>query len=78
MVLHPDTQKRAQDEIDAVLHGVRLPVFDDQQRLPYVNAIVEEVIRWHPAASFGQQHLLANCHALMKTFVSFASYVDPR
>jgi len=53
MVLHPDVQKRAQKEIDSIVGTGRLPDFDDEKLLPYVSAIVEEVMRWHPVAPIG-------------------------
>jgi cytochrome P450 len=48
MVIFPEVQKLAQQELDSVLHGKRLPDFDDMTSLPYVMALVMEVQRWHP------------------------------
>ena len=48
MLLHPISQKKAHDELDAVLGPGRLPDFDDRVSLPYVDAIVMETLRWHP------------------------------
>ncbi len=62
MTLGPDIQKRAQAELDAVLsagssgHWTRLPTFADRPQLPYVNAIVLEVLRWNPAVPLGLAH----------------------
>jgi hypothetical protein len=53
MVLHPDAQSRAQREIDNVVGTGRLPNFGDELSLPYVSALVEEVMRWHPVAPVG-------------------------
>ncbi|KAI0315374.1 CyP450 monooxygenase [Amylostereum chailletii] len=50
MVMHPDAQKKAQKEIDTVLGSTRLPEFEDESSLPYVGALVKEVLRWHPGA----------------------------
>ena len=47
MVLHPDTQRKAQKSIDRVCQG-RLLDFSDYDRLPYVHAIVKECLRWNP------------------------------
>ena len=47
MVLHPDVVRKAQAEIDAVVGMDRLPSFADRERLPYINALVLEVMRWH-------------------------------
>ncbi|KAI0316472.1 cytochrome P450 [Amylostereum chailletii] len=53
MVLNPEAQKKAQEELDAVLLGSRLPEFEDEASLPYVGALVKEVFRWHPGAPLG-------------------------
>ncbi|KAJ7251434.1 cytochrome P450 [Mycena rebaudengoi] len=48
MLANPDVQKRAQEEIDAVVHEGHLPSFEDEESLPYVSALVKEVLRWKP------------------------------
>jgi hypothetical protein len=53
MVLYPEVQKKAQVEIDAVMGTNRLPDFDDRPSLPYINAIVKELMRWHLVLPFG-------------------------
>jgi cytochrome P450 len=53
MVLHPEAQRRAQMEIDKVVGTDRLPDFRDEMSLPYVSALVKEVMRWHPVAPIG-------------------------
>lgn len=50
MTLFPNVQKKAQAEIDAVIGHERLPTHADRERLPYVNALVTEVLRWNPVA----------------------------
>jgi cytochrome P450 len=57
MMLHPDVQKRAQNEIEQIIGFGRLPTFEDRQSLPYINACVLEVLRWHPSTPLGK-HLL--------------------
>lgn len=53
MTRHPDIQVEAQREIDAVVGNARLPDFSDEQSLPYVTAILKEVLRLNPVAPFG-------------------------
>lgn len=53
MSLYPDVQKKAQDEIDSVIGNDRLPRFEDRDNLPYVDALVKEVFRFHPVAPLG-------------------------
>ena len=48
MALHPDIMRKVQHEIDAVTGGDRLPTFDDHPRLPFVDAVCREVLRWQP------------------------------
>ncbi|GJE90538.1 cytochrome P450 [Phanerochaete sordida] len=49
MALHPDTLVAAQAEIDRVVGTGRLPLISDRAHLPYVGALIQEVMRWHPA-----------------------------
>ena len=56
MSLHPNVQRRAQAELDAVVGPARLPDFGDRPALPYVNAIIREVLRWMPAVPLGLAH----------------------
>nr|BAK09432.1 cytochrome P450 [Postia placenta] len=56
MVLFPEVQKKAQEQIDNVV-GQRLPTFDDRDSLPYVDAIYQETQRWHPAVLLGFPHV---------------------
>ena len=59
MVAYPEVQYRAQAELDAVVGRARLPSFADAPRLPYVQAVVREVLRWRPAVRLGIPHALA-------------------
>jgi cytochrome P450 len=49
-LLYPDMQKRAQEELDAVTGRERLPTFEDRPRLPFLDAVCMEVLRWRPVA----------------------------
>ena len=53
MVLHPETQRRAQAEIDAIVGRERMPTFADRQHLPYINALIKELLRWRTVAPLG-------------------------
>ena len=54
MTLFPEAQKKAQAEIDAVVGTDRLPVLEDRERLPYVDALVKEVLRFNPVAPLSE------------------------
>jgi cytochrome P450 len=56
MVAFPEVQPRAQAELDAVVGRARLPTYADAPRLPYVRAIIKEVIRWRPVVRLGVPH----------------------
>ncbi|KAF8077583.1 cytochrome P450 [Lyophyllum atratum] len=56
MALHPEVAKKAQVEIDNVVGNDRLPTFEDRPRLPYVDALVKEVLRWHAVGPTGIPH----------------------
>jgi len=43
MLVFPEVQRRAQDELDRVVGRARLPTFSDMKHLPYIQAIVKEV-----------------------------------
>ena len=53
LVTHPDTLKAAHEELDSVIGLARTPSFDDEPRLPYIRALVKEVLRWRPVAVLG-------------------------
>jgi Cytochrome P450 len=53
LAMYPDAQRRAQEEIDSVIGPNRLPDWDDYERLPYLQAVVKEVVRMWPVAPLG-------------------------
>lgn len=56
MILFPDVQVKAQEEIDRVIGTERLPNFNDRDKLPYIDALVKETTRWWPIAPMGFPH----------------------
>jgi len=56
MIAFPEIQRKAQAEIDQVIGAGRLPGFQDRRNLPYIDAVVKELLRWHPAARMGLPH----------------------
>ena len=64
MALYPEVQRHAQAELDSVL-GVgsevsepigpeRLPTLADRIRLPYIEAILKECLRWRPVVAISE------------------------
>lgn len=56
MVLYPEIQRKAHAEIDAIIGHDRLPIHSDEDLLPYVGAVVKEVLRWSPIAPLAIPH----------------------
>lgn len=53
MVLHPEIQQRAQKQLDDIVGADRLPEFKDIASLPYIEAMVKELLRWQPVTPLG-------------------------
>ncbi|THU80027.1 cytochrome P450 [Dendrothele bispora CBS 962.96] len=58
MLLNMDIQRQAHNELDRVLGPGNLPTFDDESSLPYISAIVREVLRHNPITPLAIPHLL--------------------
>jgi len=56
MSLHPEVQVKARSEIDQKIGTNRLPNYKDRESLPYLNALVKELLRWNPATPLGVPH----------------------
>ena len=46
MALHPHVVRKAQDELDRVVGSERLPELSDWENLPYISALLKELLRW--------------------------------
>ncbi len=60
LILYPEVQKRAQAELDSVISRDRLPTYDDKPRLPYIEAMSKELLRWHMVTPLGAGSLLSS------------------
>ncbi|KAJ7766397.1 cytochrome P450 [Mycena maculata] len=58
LATYPECQERARAEIDAVVDGMRLPISEDFPKLPYLNALIKEVMRFRPQFPTGVPHLM--------------------
>ncbi|THU89650.1 cytochrome P450 [Dendrothele bispora CBS 962.96] len=56
MVSYPHVQEKAQDELDRVVGRARPPSFSDMKHLPYIQAIVKEILRWQTPLTVGVPH----------------------
>jgi len=57
MASHPLAQKEAQAQMDEVVGSTRLPDFSDRPHLPWVDAILREVMRWRPVVPTSIPHI---------------------
>ncbi|EKM49140.1 uncharacterized protein PHACADRAFT_265797 [Phanerochaete carnosa HHB-10118-sp] len=56
MSMHPELQKRAQEELGDIVGQDRLPEMGDRDALPFITAIVKECLRWRPALPLASPH----------------------
>ena len=61
MLLWPDKQKKAQEEIDRVVGNDRLPNFNDRDHLPYTEALLKECVRLHTAVPLSELRFQCLC-----------------
>ena len=64
LINHPDIMKKAKEEIDQVVGGKRLVQESDIPNLPYLQAIVKETLRLHPAAPVIPRKSRQDCNVL--------------
>ena len=48
MIVNPGAMKKAQEELDRVVGEGELPDFSHKDDLPYIDALVKELLRWSP------------------------------
>ncbi|KAJ7828101.1 cytochrome P450 [Mycena leptocephala] len=58
MLANPKAQRKAQADIDCVTGGKFLSGFDDNGRLPYITAIVQEILCWKNVTPFAVPRFL--------------------
>jgi len=46
--MHPEAQVNAFEEINRVIGQDRLPTLADREKLPYMEALWKETLRWSP------------------------------
>jgi len=53
MLLYPDVQARARAEINQIVKHDQMPSIDDKDSLPYLSAVLLEVLRYYPPGPLG-------------------------
>lgn len=56
MIMFPEAQRRAQEEIDRAVGRDRLPTLEDRENLPFISGVVKEAWRWNPVGPMGLAH----------------------
>lgn len=74
---HPEVQKKAQEELDAVVGLDRSPTIGDRSNLPYIQAIVKEIGRWFTVAPLGVPHASAEDDEYEGHFIPQGTIVIP-
>ncbi|KAF5359752.1 hypothetical protein D9756_003023 [Leucocoprinus leucothites] len=77
MSLHPEKQRKAQEEIDRVIGSDRLPTYADQESFPYVDAIFRETLRWLPPFPLSVPHMAEEDDIYKGYFIPKGSVVFP-
>ncbi|KZV73540.1 cytochrome P450 [Peniophora sp. CONT] len=77
MLLYPDVQKQAQEELDTVVGRARVPTFADMPHLPYISAMVKEVLRWRPTTPYGLPHYTTEDDFYEQYFIPKGTIVLP-
>ncbi|KAG6333943.1 hypothetical protein ID866_5140 [Astraeus odoratus] len=56
MILNPEVQEKVHSELVSVVGRGVLPTFEDRERLPYLQAVLFELMRWRPVFPLGVPH----------------------
>ncbi|XP_028645731.1 cytochrome P450 2D3 [Grammomys surdaster] len=77
MILHPEVQRRVQQEIDEVIGQVRHPEMADQARMPYTNAVIHEVQRFADIVPMNLPHKTSRDIELQGFFIPKGTTLIP-
>ena len=75
MALYPDSLRKAQGEVDRVIGPSRLPILDDWDNLPFIRALIKELLRWLPASTLGMPHATTEDNQYMGYLIPKGAYV---
>ncbi|EAW13763.1 cytochrome P450 [Aspergillus clavatus NRRL 1] len=68
-VLYPTVVSKAQRELDSIVGSDRMPSFDDLDQLPFINAIISELLRWRPISPIAVPHAVMQDDEYMGYFI---------
>ena len=62
MTLYPEVQSKAQSILDAFMQQTaserQFPNLSDRPNLPYIEALMYEILRWNPSVPLGLPHVV--------------------
>ncbi|KAL6901166.1 cytochrome P450 [Trichoderma evansii] len=58
-IMFPDVLRKAQEEVDRVTGGTRMPVLADREQMPFIDATVSEALRWFTLTPMGVPHAVS-------------------
>jgi len=77
MTMYPEVQRKCQVELLVVVGSDRLPTFAVRDSLPYLAAMLREVIRWGPTTPFGAPHSIEQDDVHNGYFIPKGSIIMP-
>lgn len=77
MSLHPEKQRKAQEQIDRIVGSDRLPNIGDRDSLPYIDAIFRETLRWLPPFPLTVPHVAEEDDIYKGYFIPKGTIVYP-
>lgn len=75
LTIFPHVFRKAQAEVDTVIGRERPPTLADRPRLPYINAVQREVLRWNPVGPLGIPHATMEDDVFNNYFIPKGSVV---
>ncbi|KAH6887764.1 cytochrome p450 monooxygenase [Thelonectria olida] len=77
MLVWPEVQRKAQEELDRVVGPDRLPELEDYESLPYIRCCIKETLRWMPSVSLGVPHSVIKDDTYMGYSIPKGSTIIP-
>lgn len=75
LLLNPEVQKKAREEVDSVVGRDRLPTFEDRDKLPFIERLIQETTRWCPLSPLGVPHATVQDDIYKDMFIPKGSVV---
>ena len=77
MAMYPEVQKKAQAELDRMVGPTRLPEFNDLDKMPYIQAVRLETLRWLPLVPFSIPHATSESDVYEGYYIPKGALVIP-